>query len=481
MKKLLPLIVFFATLFMYNFVAAQCTVSDLKVRFTNINTNTCEVTFDLSWTQEVNAGNKFAYIHMWTASGYHTPAANWNHMYNNPTAYPVSADLVNTLSTIVINDNASNLPSIGTVYHPDPAYILPQLTGLSIVKVHLNNTAIERMTVQNIKLTLPSCVGAQTIKFDVWASQAANGKNVHCATEGAQVVINEIRPFGLIYCTNPTQFQVFIQNSGPALNNVTYKVFLDYAPQAIINPTDTLVFTSGNITLPANGTYTSAITGYLPYSGINPSASRPLIMEVSIPCRPNTIVATIENSCGPLPVSFTSFTAKQLTDKVLLNWQTANEQNNRGFEIQRKRTGGSFETIAFVPTQAKAGNSNVLLNYQFYDMDNVKGTGLYYRIKQLDMDGYSNFSEIRYIKKEGSALELMIYPNPSKGMVNIILPVTTSTVDMLLKDMAGKVIKRWNGINSDHLVLTDLKAGIYVLNVFVRETGEMKLNKIIVQ
>ena len=47
--------------------------------------------------------------------------------------------------------------------------------------------------------------------------------------------------------------------------------------------------------------------------------------------------------------------------------------------------------------------------------------------------------------------------------------------------MTGKVIKRWNGINSDHLVLTDLKAGVYLLNVFVRETGEMKLNKIIVQ
>ncbi|MBK6635406.1 MAG: hypothetical protein IPG38_14840 [Chitinophagaceae bacterium] len=133
------------------------------------------------------------------------------------------------------------------VYNPDPSYILPQLTGLSVTKVHLTS-AIERMTVQNVRLILPSCSGVQTIKFDAWASQAAHGDIVHCATQGANLVINEVKPIGLINCVVPRKFQVIIQNSGPAIDNVYYDVHIDYPPIGILNPTDTVVFEGGPIT-----------------------------------------------------------------------------------------------------------------------------------------------------------------------------------------------------------------------------------------
>lgn len=44
-----------------------------------------------------------------------------------------------------------------------------------------------------------------------------------------------------------------------------------------------------------------------------------------------------ENSGGtPLPVELTSFTANADNNKVLLNWETASEVNNYGFEIQKQ-------------------------------------------------------------------------------------------------------------------------------------------------
>lgn len=482
MKKLLLLLAIITSFGIYNHSTAQCVISDLKIRPTDINSGSCEVSFDFTWTQDVNIGNKYAYIHIWTESGYHTPAANWVDKYSNTGAYPKAADLVYALSTIVIDKNSSDTPLIGTVYHPDLSYILPQQTGLSVTKVHLNNTLIERLTVQNIHITLPACTGAQTLMFDIWASQAANGKNVHCVTQGGKLIINEIRANGLLYCFTPRQFQAIIQNIGPALNNVTYKVYLDYPPLNIINPQDTLVYSSDSIDFPADYTYVSPILDYLPYSASKVSASKPLIMEVTIPGRPNTTIASIFNGCAPLPVKFISFTAMQENDKVMLNWQTGNELNNKGFEVQRKFTSGNYQTIAFIPSQALNGNSGLSLNYSYHDMDKLDGKGqVYYRIKQVDIDGNSNYSEVRAIKNNAVKIDLLIYPNPGNGMTNITIPDGIGLIDISLNDIAGKEIKRWNSVNMRHVQLHNLHSGIYTLRVRIQETGDILVNKIVIQ
>ncbi len=478
MKKLLPLLAIFTSLLIYSSTSAQCDISDLKVRLTNINTSTCEVTFDLSWTQEVNSGNKFAYVHLWTQSAYHTPERNWLRMYSQTGLFPMAGDLVNALGTIVIEDNHADYPYLGTVYHPDITYTLPELQGMSVVKVHLNNTLIERMTIKNVTLKLPSCSGAQTIMFDVWASQTKNGKNVHCASQGATIIINDVRVIGDIVCSNPPEFRVIIQNDGPALDNATYKVYLDYAPLGIINPSDTLVYSSDSISLPQNGFYTSPLTGYLPYSASYPGM--PLIVELIIPGMPNSLVAKIENGCGALPVKFTDFTAMLAKDRVVLKWQTAFEQNSRGFNVERKFAGGSFESIAWVPSLALNGNSNGLLNYDYYDFTDLKNAGLiFYRVKQTDLDGNVNYTDVKYVKTTDGT-DLLVFPNPSMGNVNIVIPGNTNTVDIVLTDITGKVIEKWSGVTSNHFELNNLKPGLYLLKLFVKQTGEMLTNKFVV-
>ncbi len=480
MKKLLLFLSLVLSFAFYQPGFAQCTISDLKVRLIEVNTSTCEVSFDLSWTQEVNSGNKFAYIHMWTQSAYHTPVANWATMYSNPAAYPKAADLVNALSTFVIDDNHADSPFIGTVYHPDEMNVTPQQQFLSVVKVHLNNTLIERMTLKNIKLTLPSCTGMQTIIFDIWASQAQNGKNVHCATQGANLVINEVRPVGAIICTEPRQFQVFIQNTGPQIDSVKYDVHLDNEPFGILDPTDTIVFVSDYITLPANGFYTSPVTGYLPYSNRDPSSSLPLIVEVTVPLRPNTTIATMENACGPLTVKLTSFTAQQVKSKVVLQWQTATEQNNRGFEVQRKLPGENYRVIGFVPSRSFTGNSNGFLDYSFNDESGLTRAGqVFYRLRQVDLDGYSSLSEVRLVNYNIEKTAVIIYPNPAAGEATIILPSGIGAVDIVLHDAAGKEIRKWSGV-IDQLRVNGLNPGLYMLRIFIKDTGVNEAHKILV-
>ncbi|MBU0473227.1 MAG: hypothetical protein KKF62_03600, partial [Bacteroidetes bacterium] len=94
---------------------------------------------------------------------------------------------------------------------------------------------------------------------------------------------------------------------------------------------------------------------------------------------------------NPLPVELTSFTANLVDGKVELNWETATEVNNYGFDVETLRaTSDEWQTIGFVQG---SGNSNSPKNYTFVD-ENPLPDSVEYRLKQIDTDGnYSYYSE----------------------------------------------------------------------------------------
>lgn len=122
----------------------------------------------------------------------------------------------------------------------------------------------------------------------------------------------------------------------------------------------------------------------------------------------------------PLPVELTSFTATANCSNVTLNWQTATEVNNYGFEVERTShnppfdkggTQGGWETIGFVPG---SGNSNSVKHYSFTDNLNLN-LNLYYRLKQIDNDGTVNYSDIVEVEVNSLPTEFALsqnYPNP---------------------------------------------------------------------
>ena len=84
-----------------------------------------------------------------------------------------------------------------------------------------------------------------------------------------------------------------------------------------------------------------------------------------------------------LPVELISFTGSNVNGKVLLEWKTATELNNNGFEVQRKAAGSEFATIGFVKGQGTTTNQN---EYSYIDKDLVDGK-YFYRLKQIDYNG----------------------------------------------------------------------------------------------
>jgi hypothetical protein len=140
-----------------------------------------------------------------------------------------------------------------------------------------------------------------------------------------------------------------------------------------------------------------------------------------------------------LPVELVSLSACVEGSSVVLNWKTATEINNCGFDIERMN--GDWIKIGFV---SGAGNSNSPRSYSYTD-NNVKPGRYSYRLKQTDNDGkytYSSAVEVNTSVLPGKLVLDQNYPNPFNPSTTISyqLPekcrVTIKIFDMLGKEVA---------------------------------------------
>ena len=118
-----------------------------------------------------------------------------------------------------------------------------------------------------------------------------------------------------------------------------------------------------------------------------------------------------------IPVELTSFTSIVIGSSVVLNWTTATEVNNQGFEIERSSDGLNFNDIGYVPG---FGTTTEPKSYSYTDQS--VNTGLYYyRLKQIDFDGsfsYSYVAEVEVSLPTVFSLE-QNYPNPFNPTTSI--------------------------------------------------------------
>ena len=103
-----------------------------------------------------------------------------------------------------------------------------------------------------------------------------------------------------------------------------------------------------------------------------------------------SLSSDFSNAAPVLPVELTKFTAQQIGESITLNWETATELDNDYFAIERSVDGENFESIAQI---LGAGTSIVPQYYEFVDKNPTAAT-LYYRLKQVDLDGKFAYSEM---------------------------------------------------------------------------------------
>lgn len=165
-----------------------------------------------------------------------------------------------------------------------------------------------------------------------------------------------------------------------------------------------------------------------------------------------------------LPVSLLNFTAENLSNNALLTFQTASETNNSGFIIQRSFNAYQFDSIGFVKGN---GNSNQLKNYRYLDFQPTQGKSgiVYYRLKQVDYDGKSELSSIKDVVFKFEDLEVLVFPNPTTGILNIQIS-DSSEYNIEVFNLSGQLILKSQISRNTTLNLNDLPKGVYFLRLY---------------
>jgi len=179
---------------------------------------------------------------------------------------------------------------------------------------------------------------------------------------------------------------------------------------------------------------------------------------------------------NPLPVELTSFTSIINRRDVTLNWTTAKETNNSGFDIERNSNG----TWSKVGNVTGNGTSSTPNSYSFSDRGLASGS-YSYRLKQIDFNGNFEYFNLSNEVNIGipSKFELsQNYPNPfnPSTTINYDLPFD-SKVSIKLFDMSGKEVAtlvnetRVAGYYTVNFNASNLSSGVYFYRISAEGSG----------
>ena len=176
----------------------------------------------------------------------------------------------------------------------------------------------------------------------------------------------------------------------------------------------------------------------------------------------NNRISSTEAS--PLPVELATFTVQaQGGTAVALTWRTVSEKNSARFELERGTNGTAFSRIGAVPA---AGNSSAPRSYSWTDETlPTRAALLYYRLRQIDVDGTATFSPVRTVSHSLTAkTQLLVYPNPAHGAVHVQLLGPPPTEPVQLLNAHGQIVQTQPTLGANGMMpLTGLPAGLYVL------------------
>jgi hypothetical protein len=152
---------------------------------------------------------------------------------------------------------------------------------------------------------------------------------------------------------------------------------------------------------------------------------------------------------------------------VLCSWITATEINNDHFEIERSKDGNTFIKIGEMKGFG-AGTSMHNMEYKYQDDDVCNGV-VFYRLKQVDIDGRYSYSDVVAVTCKNQLLN--IAPNPAMNVVNLnFYESQAGDVTVQITDIVGQIllVKKYSvekGYNDQSIDISMLASGVYYLKI----------------
>ncbi|MBM2814271.1 MAG: FlgD ig protein [Ignavibacteria bacterium] len=232
--------------------------------------------------------------------------------------------------------------------------------------------------------------------------------------------------------------------------------------------------------------------GTTPLDGLTQTLSRGSWIPLFRPYLKTRAYSTspVYQECDSIPVRLVDFDALVRNSGIELYWETAQEQNNYGFYIERITSGSedNWKTIGFVKG---VGNSKVPTSYSYFD-NKVTLNGTYtYRLRQIDLDGSQSCPSKEITRTFDKATSLTLnqnQPNPFNNSTSIGFNLPTScNAKLEVLDIYGNVIKTlvnnelsatfhsypWDGTDMNGMQVT---SGTYIYKLTAgNETASAKM------
>lgn len=187
--------------------------------------------------------------------------------------------------------------------------------------------------------------------------------------------------------------------------------------------------------------------------------------------------------CNVLPVELLSFDGRAEGDAVQLHWITASESGSSHYDVERSFDGYTFTAIGQVEA---AGTSYSTIDYAFVDPQPMRGVN-YYRLKQVDLDGTTDISDIVAVTFARGVSAGKPYPNPTATRINIDLTLTAEAeLTVHLLDATGRLVRSYQqgftaGMQLFSAPVDGLETGAYSLLITDASGEHMQAGRFIVE
>lgn len=179
---------------------------------------------------------------------------------------------------------------------------------------------------------------------------------------------------------------------------------------------------------------------------------------------------------GTLPVKFSNLKATQTSRGINLQWSNMTESDVVDYTLERSSNGRNFTSVAqFNPSANNGGKAD----YQYMDASPLSGTS-FYRIKAVETNGKTTYSDLARISIGGRNTLLNLYPNPVKGNALGLqidnLPAGKYSIRIYngsAQAVTNQSLNHEGGSVSQTIPLNNLKAGVYTFEI----SGVIKLQK----
>jgi subtilase family serine protease len=204
----------------------------------------------------------------------------------------------------------------------------------------------------------------------------------------------------------------------------------------------------GNALVDTNGIFSRAQAGYTSFSPFTVTSGTTVL----------------------IPLRFIEFTAVPNGKDVLLKWITEAEQNTSHFDVEFSTDGAGFTAIGKVNSANTGGQHR----YEFTHQSPI-GNTLYYRIRQVDLDGRYTYSKVVRVNVV-TATNITLSPNPARNFIQLHNVDRNELREIRIVGMDGKLIQM-NSNNSQMLIdIQQLKNGYYVLQVIKKDGSTVNLS-----